>query len=131
MADGAIDVDVDGLRELGTGLTTLADTLGGALEAVDAVPIDAVAPVVGPVGADFMSALLAATARHREVLADLTRVTDAAGDLVLQTGRLFEESDAAGAAMIGAAGTGGPGAAGAAGSAGAGSAGPDMTERWV
>ena len=52
MADGAIDVDVDGLRELGTGLTTLADTLGSALEAVDAVPIDAVAPVVGPVGAD-------------------------------------------------------------------------------
>ena len=72
-----------------------------------------------------MSALLAATARHREVLADLTRVTDAAGDLVLQTGRLFEESDAAGAAMIGAAGTGGPGAAGA------GPAGLDMTERWV
>ncbi|MBS7547234.1 type VII secretion target [Dietzia massiliensis] len=139
MADGAIDVDVDGLRELGTGLTTLADTLGSALEAVDAVPIDAVAPVVGPVGADFMSALLAATARHREVLAGLTRVTDAAGDLVLQTGRLFEESDAAGAAAIGAAGTGtagaagagGAGAASAAGSAGAGSAGPDMTERRV
>lgn len=140
MADGAIDVDVDGLRELGTGLTTLADTLGSALEAVDAVPIDAVAPVVGPVGADFMSALLAATARHREVLAGLTRVTDAAGDLVLQTGRLFEEADVTGAATIGAAGTGDAGATGAgtgdsgsagAGSAGAGSAGPDMTERWV
>ncbi|KAA0917012.1 type VII secretion target [Dietzia sp. ANT_WB102] len=112
MTDGAIDVHVDGLRELGTGLTTLADTLGGALEAVDGLPIDAVAPVVGPVGADFMSALMAATARHREVLAGLARVTDAAGELVLETTRLFEESDAAGARAIGTAGT-------------------DLTERWV
>ncbi|WP_314038450.1 type VII secretion target [Dietzia sp. CH92] len=134
MTDGAIDVDVDGLRELGAGLTTLADTLGGALEAVDAVPIDAVAPVVGPVGADFMSALLAATSRHREVLAGLVRVTDAAGELVLSTGRLFEGADAAGADAIGAAGSGVADAIGAAGSGGvaaARSAGPDMTERRV
>lgn len=106
MADGAIDVHVDGLRELGTGLTTLADTLGSALEAVNSLPIDAVAPVVGPVGADFMSALLAATDRHRDVLAGVARVTDAAGRLVLESGRLYEESDTAGAAAIGAAGTG-------------------------
>jgi hypothetical protein len=112
MTDGAIDVHVDGLRELGTGLTTLADTLGGVLEAVDGLPIGAVAPVVGPVGADFMSALMDATARHREVLAGLTRVTDAAGDLVLETARLYEQSDAATARAIGAAGT-------------------DVTERWV
>ncbi len=121
MTDGAIDVHVDGLRELGTGLTTLADTLGGALEAVDGLPIEAVTPVVGPVGADFMSALMAATARHREVLAGLTRVTDAAGELVLETARLFDESDAAGAGAIGAAG-----AAGATGAAGA-----DLTGKWV
>lgn len=106
MADGVIDVHVDGLRELGTGLTTLANALGGALEAVDALPVDAVAPVVGPVGADFMSALLAATARHRQVLAGVARVTDAAGQLVLETGRVYSESDAAGAGAIGAAGTG-------------------------
>ena len=74
MADGAIDVHVDGLRELGTGLTTLAEVLGGTLGAVDSLPIDAVAPVLGPVGADFMSALLTATARHREVLAGVARV---------------------------------------------------------
>lgn len=118
MTDGAIDVHVDGLRELGTGLTTLADTLGGALEAVDGLPIESVTPVVGPVGADFMSALMAATARHREVLAGLTRVTDAAGELVLETARLFDESDAAGAAAIGAAGA-------------AGAAGADLTGKWV
>lgn len=106
MADGAIDVHVDGLRELGTGLTTLADSLGAALQAVDSLPIDAVAPVVGPVGADFLSALLAATARHRDVLAGVTRVTDAAGQLVLETGRVFEDSDVGGAETIGAAGTG-------------------------
>lgn len=104
MADGAIDVHIDGLRELGTGLGELADTLGGALEAVDTLPIDAVAPVVGPVGADFMSALLAATARHREVLTGATRVADAAGHLVLETCRLYEDSDVAGADAIGAAG---------------------------
>lgn len=112
MTDGAIDVHVDGLRELGTGLTTLADTLGGALEAVDGLPIEAVAPVVGPVGAEFMSALMAATARHREVLAGLAHVTDAAGELVLETTRLFQESDTAGARAIS-------------------SAGADLTERWV
>lgn len=106
MADGAIDVDVDGLRELGTGLTTLADSLAGALQAVDGLPIGAVAPVVGPVGAEFMSALIAATARHREVLAGVARVTDAAGQLVLETGRVFEDSDAGGAGAIGAAGAG-------------------------
>lgn len=104
MPDGGIDVHVDGLRELGTGLGTLADTLRSALDAVDTLPIDAVAPVVGPVGADFMSALLAATARHREVLGGVTHVTDAAGELVLETCRLFEESDTAGADAIGAAG---------------------------
>lgn len=104
MADGAIDVHIEGLRELGSGLGALADTLGGALEAVDTLPIDAVAPVVGPVGADFMSALLAATARHREVLWGVTRVTDAAGQLVLETSRLYEDSDAAGADAIGTAG---------------------------
>lgn len=102
MADGAIDVHVEGLRELGAGLGALSDTLSGALEAVDTVPIDAVAPVVGPVGADFMFALLAATARHREVLSGVVRVTDAAGDLVLQTCRLYEESDVAGADAISA-----------------------------
>jgi hypothetical protein len=124
MTDGVIEVDVEGLRELGKGLTVLADTLGGVLQAVDSVPIDAVAPVVGPVGADFMSALLAATARHREVLAGVARVTDAAGRLVLETGRTFEDADSAGAAAIGAAGaagTGGP----------AGIAGVGLTERWV
>lgn len=106
MADGAIDVHVDGLRELGTGLTTLADSLGATLQAVDSLPIEAVAPVVGPVGADFLSALLAATARHRDVLAGVTRVTEAAGQLVLETGRVFEDSDVGGAEAIGAAGTG-------------------------
>lgn len=104
MADGTFDVHVDGLRELGTGLTTLAETLGGALETVDSLPLEAVAPVVGPVGAEFMAALMAATARHREVLAGLARVTDAAGDLVLETARVFEDTDAAGAWAIGAAG---------------------------
>lgn len=106
MADGAIDVHVDGLRELGTGLTTLADALGGAVHAVDGLPIDAVAPVVGPVGAEFMSALLAVTARHRAVLAGVARVSGAAGELVLETGRVFEDSDEGGAGAIGAAGTG-------------------------
>ena len=105
MADGAIDVHVDGLRELGTGLTTLAEVLGGTLGAVDSLPIDAVAPVLGPVGADFMSALLTATARHREVLAGVARVSDAAGQLVLETGRLYSETDAAGADALGAAAT--------------------------
>ncbi|MFN3602238.1 MAG: type VII secretion target [Dietzia sp.] len=123
MADGAIDVHVDGLRELGTGLTTLADALGGALGAVDALPIDAVAPVLGPVGADFMSALLAATARHREVLAGVARVSDAAGQLVLETGRLYAESDSAGADAIGAAGTDG-GGTGVGGTGVAGTPGP-------
>jgi len=106
MTDGAIDIRVEGLRELGAGLTVLADTLGGVLGAVDSVPIDAVAPVVGPVGADFMSALLAATARHREVLAGVVGVTDAAGQLVLETGRVLADADAAGADGIGAAGVG-------------------------
>lgn len=106
MADGAIDVHVEGLRELGTGLGTLADTLGEALHAVDTLPIDAVAPVVGPVGADFMSALLAATARHREALSGVTRVTGAAGDLVLETSRVYEETDVAAADALGAAGRG-------------------------
>ena len=106
MTDGAIDIRVEGLRELGTGLTVLADTLGDVLGAVDAVPIEAVAPVVGPVGADFMSALLAATARHREVLAGVAGVTDAAGRLVLETGRVLGDADAAGADGIGAAGVG-------------------------
>ena len=104
MADGTIDVHVDGLRGLGAGLTTLAETLGGALEAVDSLPIEAVVPVVGPVGAEFMAALLAATSRHREVLAGVAGVTDAAGDLVLQTARLFEGADASGAGAISAAG---------------------------
>ena len=106
MADGAIEVHVDGLRELGTGLTTLAETLGGALDAVDSLPLAAVVPVVGPVGAEFMSALLAATSRHREVLAGVARVTYAAGDLVLESARLFEDTDTAGARAIGAAGRG-------------------------
>ncbi|AVZ38838.1 MULTISPECIES: type VII secretion target [unclassified Dietzia] len=112
MADGAIDVHVDGLRELGTGLTTLADALGGVLGAVDSLPLDEVAPVLGPVGADFMSALLAATARHREVLAGVARVSDAAGHLVLETGRVYTESDVGGAEAIGAAGNELPGIAG-------------------
>ena len=107
MPDGGMtDVQLEGLRELGNGLGTLAETLGGALQAVDALPIDAVAPVVGPVGADFMSALLAATERHREVLSGVARVTDAAGRLVLETGRLYEESDAGTAEALGAAGAG-------------------------
>lgn len=106
MADGTIDVHVDGVRELGTGLTALARTLGGALETVDSLPLEAVAPVVGPVGADFMSALLSATARHREVLAGVARVTDAAGDLVLESARLFEDTDSTGAGAIGAAARG-------------------------
>lgn len=106
MADGTMDVQVDGLRELGTGLTTLADTLGSALDTVDSLPLEAVAPVVGPVGAEFMSALMSATARHREVLAGVARVTDAAGDLVLESARLFEGTDTAGAGAIGAAGRG-------------------------
>ncbi|HMT48772.1 type VII secretion target [Dietzia sp. UBA5065] len=106
MADGAIDVHVDGLRDLGAGLTALADTLRGALEAVDTLPIDAVAPVVGPVGADFLSALLAATARHREVLAGAARVSDAAGRLVLETARVYQDTDSGGAEAIGAAGSG-------------------------
>lgn len=104
MAGESIDVHVDGLRELGTGLTTLAETLGGALDTVDSLPLAAIAPVVGPVGAEFMSALLAATSRHRDVLAGLTRTTDAAGELILATARLYEDTDAAGAAAIGAAG---------------------------
>lgn len=104
MADGAIDVHVGALQELGTGLMTLADVLGNALEAVDTVPVEAVAPVLGPVGADFMSALLSATARHRDVLAGVARVTDAAGALVMETGRVFEESDAEGARAVGTAG---------------------------
>lgn len=104
MADGTIDVHVDGLRELGTGLTTLAETLQGALETVDSLPLEAVAPVVGPVGAEFMSALMSATARHREVLAGVARVTDAAGDLVVESARLFEDTDTSGAGAISAAG---------------------------
>ncbi|WP_216694626.1 type VII secretion target [Dietzia psychralcaliphila] len=123
MADGAIDVHVDGLRELGTGLTTLADALGGTLGAVDALPLDAVAPVLGPVGADFMAALLSATARHREVLAGVARVSDAAGQLVLETGRVYAESDDAGADAIGAAGNG-IGGTGGVGTGGAGTPGP-------
>lgn len=104
MADGAIDVHVDGLRELGTGLRELGSTLGSALQAVDGLPIDAVAPVVGPVGADFMSALLAATARHRDVLAGVARVTDAAGDLITETAGLYENTDTATAQTLGVAG---------------------------
>lgn len=104
MTDGTIDVHTEALQELGTGLMTLAEVLGGALEAVDALPIEAVAPVVGPVGADFMAALTAATASHREVLAGVARVTDAAGALVLETGRVFAGTDDAGARAIGAAG---------------------------
>lgn len=103
-AGGLTAVQIEGLRELGTGLETLADQLGSALRAVDTLPLDAVAPVLGPIGADFMSALLAATARHREVLTDLTRVTGAAGDLVLATGRLFEDADADTAAGLPSAG---------------------------
>ena len=106
MPAGAIDVHVDGLRELGTGLGSLADALESALGAVDSLPLEAVAPVVGPVGAEFMSALLAATERHREVLGGVTRVADAAGGLVLETCRLYEESDVAGAEAIGRAGRG-------------------------
>lgn len=106
MADGTIDVHVDGLRELGTGLMTLSETLEGALETVDSLPLEAVAPVVGPVGAEFMSALMSATARHREVLAGVARVTDAAGDLVLESARLFEGTDTAGAGAIASAGRG-------------------------
>ena len=106
MADGSIDVDVDGMRELGAGLTTLADALGGALGAVDSLDLGTVASAVGPVGADFMSALLSATERHRGVLAGVARVTDAAGQLVLETGRVYAGTDAEGAAAIGAAGTG-------------------------
>ena len=106
MADGTIDVHVDGLRELGTGLTTLAGTLGTALETADSLPIEALVPVVGPVGGEFMAALLAATQRHRDVLAGVARVTDAAGDLIVETARLYEDTDAAGADAIRAAGTG-------------------------
>ena len=104
MADGSFEVHVDCVRELGTGLTTLAETLGSALEAVDSVPLAAVAPVLGPVGADFMSALLEATSRHRDVLAGVARVSDAAGDLVLDSARLFEDTDASGGRAIGNAG---------------------------
>lgn len=100
MADGAIDVDVEGMRDLGNGLRELGSSLGSALRAVDGIPIDAVSPVVGPVGADFMSALMAATARHREVLAGVARVTDAAGELVSESARLFEETDTAGGRAI-------------------------------
>ncbi|HHX85078.1 MAG TPA: hypothetical protein GX694_07060 [Actinomycetales bacterium] len=94
-ATGTTAVHLEGLHDLGTGLGTLADQLGAALQAVDTLPIDAVSPVLGPVGADFLSALLDATARHREVLTDLTRVTGAAADLVSASGRLFEDTDAA------------------------------------
>lgn len=107
MGDGTIDVHVDGLRELGTGLTTLAGALGGALETVDSLPLEALVPVVGPVGGEFMAALLAATSRHRDVLAGVARVTDAAGDLIVETARLYEDTDAAGADAIGTAGTAG------------------------
>lgn len=104
MADGGMtDVRIEGLRELGSGLTVLADTLGGALRAVDTLPIDEVAPVLGPVGADFTSALVAATARHRDVLAGVARVSDAAGRLVLETSRLYEDADSGAASAIGAA----------------------------
>lgn len=104
MADGAIDVHVDGLRELGTGLRELGSSLGSALQAVDGLPIDSISPVVGPVGADFMSALLAATSRHREVLSGVARVSDAAGDLIMESARLYENTDTATADALGAAG---------------------------
>ncbi|WP_010542044.1 type VII secretion target [Dietzia alimentaria] len=104
MADGAIDVHVDGLRELGTGLRELGSSLGSALQAVDGLPVDAISPVVGPVGADFMSALLTATARHREVLAGVARVTDAAGDLITETAGLYEDTDTSTAQALGIAG---------------------------
>lgn len=104
MAEGAIDVHVDGLRELGTGLRELGSSLGSALEAVDGLPIDSISPVVGPVGADFMSALLAATARHREVLSGVARVSDAAGDLIIQSARAYEETDTATSEALGAVG---------------------------
>ena len=104
MADGAIDAHVDGLRELGTGLRELGSSLGSALQAVDGLPIDSISPVVGPVGADFMSALLAATSRHREVLSGVARVSDAAGDLIMESARLYENTDTATADALGAAG---------------------------
>ena len=101
---GTTAVDIEGLQEVGHGLGTLAEQLGSALRGVDALPLGAVAPVLGPVGADFLAALHAATARHREVLSDLVRVTGAAGDLVLQSSRLLSDADAATAAGIGSAG---------------------------
>ena len=99
-AGGLTAVQIDGLVELGGGLGALADQLGSALRAVDSLPLDAVGPVLGPVGGEFVGALHAATARHREVLADLTRVAGAAGDLVLQTGRMLGDADAATAAAL-------------------------------
>ena len=99
-AGGLTDIRPDGLEEVGAGLTGLADTLGNALQAVDSVPVDAVAPVLGPVGTRFTQALLAATSRHRQVLSDCTRVAAAAGDLVAATATVYREVDAGGARSI-------------------------------
>lgn len=99
-AGGLTDVRPDALEEVGAGLTGLADTLGDALRAVDAAPVDAVAPVLGPVGARFTRALLAATTRHRQVLADCTRVASASGELVTATAAMYRRVDGAGAGSI-------------------------------
>jgi|GEM_PF-3050683 len=108
---GGTTVRPEGLRELGTGLEQLADTLGTALQAVDSVPLDVVGAVLGPVGAGFAEALLAATGRHRHVLSELTRVTGAAGELVLASERLYTGTDAGVAGAVGAAATPAGGAA--------------------
>ena len=102
---GHTEVDLDLLAQVGTGLGDLADTLQGALHAVDSIPLAQLGPVLGPVGADFLSALLDVTARHREVLGGAARVADAAGELVLATGRLYSDTDTRTAGDVSSAGS--------------------------
>lgn len=99
-AGGALRVDPDALRRLEWGLAELGGTLGDAVGAVDSLPLGAVAPVLGPVGAEFVAALVDATSRHRQVLGDVARVSVSASEVVGAARRSFESTDAATGAAV-------------------------------
>ena len=94
------------MYRLQAALDELGETLSTAVQATDALPIDAVRPVVGPVGAEFMAALVSATTRHRQALADAARVSKSAAGVVGGTAQPYEVTDDSTAAALGRAGSG-------------------------
>lgn len=103
---GGVFATPEAMHGVQSGLSELGDVLSAAVHSADSLPVEALRPVLGAVGARFMDALVAATARHRRVLAEAAGVSRSAAAAVGGTAQLYEATDASSSAAIGRAGAG-------------------------